>query len=63
MEIVTSEPTSPRIAARASSGVGDRSSPGDRARLHHTPVVMKGVSGTIPGTDPLGALLAEAIHS
>jgi hypothetical protein len=28
------------------AGVGALSSSGDRARLHHTPVVMKGVSGS-----------------
>jgi hypothetical protein len=45
------------------AGIGAPSSPGHRARLRHTPVVTKGVSGTMPGTDPLGALLAEGIHA
>jgi hypothetical protein len=40
------------------AGIGAPSSPGDRARLRHTPVVTKGVSGTMPG-----ALLAEGIHA
>ena len=32
------------------AGIGDPSSPDDRARRHHTPVVTKGVSGTMTGT-------------
>lgn len=35
----------------------DRS--GDRATMRHLPVVARGVGGTMPGTDPLGALLAK----
>jgi hypothetical protein len=35
----------------------DRS--GDKAVMRNVPIVTKGVSGTMPGTDPLGALLAK----
>jgi hypothetical protein len=45
------------------AGIGAPSSPGDRARARHSPVVTKGVAGTMPGTDPFGALLAkESTH-
>ena len=32
---------------------------GDRDRMRGFPIVGKGISGTAPGTDPLGALLAK----
>jgi hypothetical protein len=31
--------------------------PADRARMRGLPALARGVSGTAPGTDPLGALL------
>jgi hypothetical protein len=31
-------------------------SPGNRLRLRGTPIQTRGVGGTMPGTDPLGAL-------
>jgi P27 family predicted phage terminase small subunit len=37
---------------------GPATTPGDRMGLRGTPIITRGVSGTMPGTDPLGALLS-----
>jgi hypothetical protein len=39
-----------------------RALPGDPLRLRGIPAVGHGVSGAIPGTHPLGALLAKEAH-
>jgi hypothetical protein len=36
-----------------------RSAPGDRQRLRAIPVIAPNITGTIPGTDPLGALIQQ----
>lgn len=41
------------------AGFGAPTSRGDRSRLRGTPIMTKGVPGTMPGTDPLGAVLAR----
>ncbi len=48
-------------ALRASGAVHDGRGalPGDHRRLRGTPVLTKGVGGTMLGTDPLGALLRK----
>ncbi len=39
--------------------IGYRSSEGDRQRMRAIPVIAEGVGGTIPGTEPLAALIAK----
>lgn len=46
-------------ALRAAGAVhtGPQTLPGDRRRLRGTPVLTRGVGGTMLGTDPLGEVL------
>ena len=42
----------------AGNRIGYRSAPGDLQRLRAIPCIAEGVGGTIPGTNPLAALIA-----
>lgn len=45
--------------APAGNRIGYRSAPGDLQRLRAIPCIAEGVGGTIPGTNPLAALIAK----
>ena len=48
----TGETAPPKTSAGATSG-------GDWQRMRGLPMIAKGVGGTAPGSDPLGALIAK----
>ncbi len=47
------------LPARSRKLVGSRSAENDAGRLRGLPAVGRGVSGAVPGTDPLRALLVK----
>lgn len=53
----TGEPAPPATLTR--NLIGYRSSEGDLQRLRAIPCIAKGVGGTVPGTNPVSALLAQ----
>lgn len=58
IRIIDNTPTTTTTTTTAKQ-IGYRSGEGDRQRMRAIPVIAEAVGGTIPGTDPLDALIAK----